>query len=112
MKIFIIDFSNSTEIEKRISQDVEIYRESMDGGLAYKSISEIMPDLVFVNYHAKTSHGLQTAMAVRQRKKTSKIPIVFINNAQKTSHKENEIGEVITYDQIETYIQTAKNTNH
>jgi len=32
MKVFIIDFSNDTEIEKIISQDIEIHRENIDGG--------------------------------------------------------------------------------
>ena len=111
MKIFIIDFSNDTEIEKRISQDVEIYREKMDGGQAYKSIKEVMPDLIFINYIKKPNHGLQTASSVRQRKTTSQIPILFLDNNLKQDDKVNEIGEVITYDDIQKRIQTARNTS-
>ncbi|MBX2945775.1 MAG: hypothetical protein KF725_08065 [Cyclobacteriaceae bacterium] len=111
MKVFIIDFSTDTEIEKRISNDIEIHRESIDGGRAYKSISEIMPDLILVNYNKKPSHGLQTAISVRQRKKTSEIPIIFINNGKKYDEKADEIGDVITYDHIETYIHKTRNTS-
>nr|WP_294989601.1 hypothetical protein [uncultured Sediminibacterium sp.] len=112
MKIFIIDFSNDTEIEKRISQDIEIHRENMDGGQAYKLISDIMPDLIFVNADKKPSHGLQTAISVKQRKKTSKIPIIFIGNDQKQKDKLNEIGKLISFDHIESYLQAARNTKH
>jgi|DewCreStandDraft_5_1066085.scaffolds.fasta_scaffold58075_2 PleD family two-component response regulator len=111
MKIFIIDFANDTEIEKRISQDIEIHKENMDGGQAYKAIGEIMPHLIFVNLNKKPSHGLQTAIAVRQRKKTSQIPIIFIDDNPKRNDKVSEIGEVITLDQIETYIEIARNTS-
>ena len=112
MKVFIIDFSNDTEIEKRISQDIEIYRENIDGGQAYKSISELMPDLIFVNLNKKPSHGLQTAISVRQRKKTSQIPIFFLDNDQKHIDKVSEIGVVITYEDIENRIQTTRTTSH
>jgi PleD family two-component response regulator len=112
MKVFIIDFSNDTEIEKRISQDIEIYRENIDGGQAYKSIGELMPELIFVNFNKKPSHGLQTAISVRQRKRTSQIPILFLDNDQKNNDKMSEIGEVITYEDIETRIQLARNTSH
>ncbi|MEO0075617.1 MAG: hypothetical protein ABIK31_05870 [candidate division WOR-3 bacterium] len=111
MKVFIIDFSTDTEIEKRVSNDIEIHRESVDGGRAYQSISEIMPDIIFVNYDKKPSHGLQTAISVRQRKKTSEIPIIFINNDNKYDKKASKIGDVITYDLIETYIHKKRNTS-
>lgn len=105
MKIYIIDFSGTNTIKEIISNDVEIFTEMKDGGNAYKEIGEIMPDIILINYKHKPKHGIKTAQAIKQRKKTAYIPIYFIDGEQEEIAKIEKLGQPISKEQIDIYIK-------
>lgn len=111
MKIYIIDFSGANSIKEKISDDIEVFTEMKDGGKAYKEVGEIIPDLILINYDNKPIHGIQTAQAIKQRKKTSNIPILFIGGEQGEIDKIQNLGQAINNEEIDTYIQTTRNTS-
>ncbi len=111
MKIYIIDFSGANGIKEMISDDIEVFTEMKDGGKAYKEVGEIMPDFILINYNNKPRHGIQTAQAIKQRKKTTDIPILFIDGEQSEIDKIQNLGQSINSEQIDTYLQKARNTS-
>lgn len=93
MKIFVLDFSDNNEISNRISKEHSVEEEKVNGGKAYKTIAEFMPDNFFVNYKDKPSHGRQTAISIKNRKKTSKIDIYFVNGTENENEKNKQYRE-------------------
>ena len=105
MKIYIIDFSDTNKIADRLKNH-QVLSEKHDGGQAYKQTGEILPELIFVNYKVKPSHGRETAQSIKERKKTSKIPIYFVDGDKIENEKIKHIGQSITINEIDDYIQT------
>lgn len=101
MKIFVIDFSDTDHISDRFDKRFQIFTEKKDGEIAYKQVGEIMPDKIFINYYDKPSHGRQTAQAIAKRKKTSNIPIYFVDGNKNDNEKIKHIGQPIKFDEIE-----------
>jgi len=108
MKIFIIDFSRANLIAEKLNHQFKVFIEKKDGGNAYRQVAELMPDVIFVNYKDKPSHGRQTAQSIKERKKTSQIPIFFVNGDEKENEKISHIGVAITMDEIENFIPAEK----
>ena len=100
MKILLIDFSGSTEIEKLIKKNNEVIVERNDGGKAYTIAGNEMPDLILINYAAKPTHGRQTAIAIKGRKKTASIPVLFIGGSNTENEKVLPIGQCIAFNEI------------
>lgn len=69
MKLFIIDFSGNSDFIENFPNGHQITFENKDGALAYKRIGEQLPDKIFINYKDKPSHGRQTAISIKNRKK-------------------------------------------
>lgn len=111
MKIYIIDFSGANGVKEKISDDIDVFIETKDGGKAYKEVGEIMPDCILINYNNKPRHGIQTAQAIKQRKKTTSIPILFIDGEQSEIDKIQHLGQSIKKEQIDSYIQKTRNTS-
>jgi response regulator RpfG family c-di-GMP phosphodiesterase len=111
MKVFVIDFSSSNSIGERLQDKVQLFIEKLDGAHAYKMVGEIMPDLILVNYKTKPSHGRQTANSIRARKKTSHIPILFINVESNETEKIEQYGQTITMNDLDKYITSDKYTS-
>jgi chemotaxis response regulator CheB len=105
MKIFIIDFSNSTSISDNLVGRFDIFEEKKDGGDAYKQVAQILPDVILINYKDKPSHGRQTALSIKERKTTSNIPIYFVGGEVTDIEKVKHIGKSITTSEIEDYLQ-------
>ncbi len=102
IKAFVIDFSESNQITDYLTKNnCLVESENSDGARAYKLIGELMPDLIFINYNHKPSHGRQTAIAINKRKKTSQIPIYFINGTQVEIDKIKEMGKPIKFEEID-----------
>lgn len=55
--------------------------ESSDGARAYRSIQADPPDAVVIYLTRLPSHGRETAGALRSRKATRGIPIIFVDGA-------------------------------
>lgn len=103
MKIFVLDFSDSNEISNRISKEHSVTEEKVDGGKAYKTVAEFMPDKIFVNYKDKPSHGRQTAISIKNRKKTSEIKIYFVEGTANENEKIKNIGKCIELNEVGNY---------
>lgn len=101
MKIFVIDFSDTNFIANSLKKGHKVFVEKHDGGNAYKQVGEIMPEKIFINYHDKPGHGRETAKAIRKRKKTSGIPIYFVDGNEKDNNKVKLIGKTIKINEIE-----------
>ncbi|PID59786.1 MAG: hypothetical protein CR986_04370 [Ignavibacteriae bacterium] len=109
IKTFVIDFSESKRITNILTKSgCSVESEKTDGARAYKLIVELMPDLIFVNYKNKPSHGRQTAISVKQRKKTTQIPIYFVDGKQIENQKIKELGESIKFDEIENIVKLKR----
>ncbi|MBS1731324.1 MAG: hypothetical protein JSS67_11215 [Bacteroidetes bacterium] len=104
MKIFIIDFSTDQSFKNNFPKDYQIFEEKFDGSNAYKLVGEVLPEKIFINYHIKPSHGRQTAMAIKNRKKTSNIPIYFVDGSEIENTKVQNIGLCIKTKNIDEYI--------
>jgi len=104
MKIFVIDFSGSNYLAEYFDKNHDVFVENLDGGTAYKQIGQIMPDKIFINYKDKPSHGRQTGVAIKRRKKTSSIPIYFVDGNKEENEKIKSIGRVIETKDIENCI--------
>jgi CheY-like chemotaxis protein len=92
MKVMIIDFAETDHIAAFVPSDVEIVVEKKDGNAAYKMVGEELPDVILINYQDKPSHGRQTAMAIKKRKASSKIPIYFIDGTAVENEQVKDIG--------------------
>ena len=103
MRIFILDFSESNVISNRISKEHSVVEEKLDGGKAYKTVAEFMPDRIFVNYKDKPSHGRQTAISIKNRKKTSEIEIFFVDGTINENEKIKNIGKCIGLSEVGNY---------
>lgn len=65
--------------------------ESEDGGRAYRSVGELKPDAIVIYLTRLPSHGRQTAKAIRERKATREIPIIFIGGKDEPLAKTKEV---------------------
>ncbi len=102
IKAFVIDFSASNQITDYLTKNnCLVESENIDGARAYKLIGKLMPDLIFINYSDKPSHGRQTAIAINKRKKTTQIPIYFIGGTRVEIDKIKEIGKPIEFEEID-----------
>lgn len=110
MKVMVIDFANTDHIMDILPKGLKILVEKKDGGQAYKITGEELPDMIFVNYKDKPSHGRQTANSIKERKKTSKIPIYFVDGNEIENEKVKHIGLCINSKEVNKYVQTDKNT--
>ncbi len=109
IKVFVIDFSESNHITDILTRNnCLVEYENIDGGRAYKRIEEFMPNLVFINYSCKPSHGRQTAIAINKRKKTTQIPIYFIDGTQVEIDKIKGMGKSIKFDEIDGIMKKIK----
>lgn len=101
MKIFILDFSkNNTFLNYFKNNNATIIIENIDGGKAYKTVAEVMPDFIFVNFNYKPSHCLQTINAIKNRKLTCKIPVYFVDGLEENFEKANKLGTIINTNTI------------
>lgn len=102
MKIFLVDFLSDSILYNALHtlENVEVYLENTDGGKAYKSVGDKMPDYVVVNIMYKPTHGLETAKVIKNRKKTQNIPIVFIADTQNHFTETKNIGETMTLNEV------------
>jgi len=100
MKVFIIDFSKQKNIASLIPKHHQCLEENKDGGEAYKKIGDFMPDKIFINFQHIPSHAVQTAKAIKQRKKTAHIPIFFVDGKALDHHKIYTLGTCITSSEI------------
>ncbi len=97
MKVFVIDFSKESSLLGICSQNGNVVEsEQMDGALAYRKSAEFMPDIIVVNYAAKPSHGRLTAKKIKERKRTSAIPVYFVDGDEKEKLKIAAIGKAIS----------------
>jgi DNA-binding NarL/FixJ family response regulator len=108
MKIFVLDFSNTNTISEILTTRFQVFTEKKDGGNAYKQVAEIMPDIIAINYKDKPSHGRQTAEAIKKRKKTSQIPIYFIDGEENELKKIINIGLTTTSTEFENLITNKR----
>jgi response regulator RpfG family c-di-GMP phosphodiesterase len=104
MKIFVIDFATTNNISEKLATKFLVFTEKKNGRNAYVQIAEIMPDIIVVNFNDKPSHGKQTAEAIKKRKKTSLIPIYFIDGKEKDIEKVRSIGPTTTLTEFENFI--------
>lgn len=100
MKIFVIDFSTSEEWLEQLPANHDISVEREDGGRAYKTVGELLPDLILVNYAHKPSHCRQTVQAVRERKKTRDIPVMFVGGSPEQNAKLGDLGKVCAWEEL------------
>jgi hypothetical protein len=100
MKIFVLDFSSQRELVDRVPIGHEITEEKEDGGKAYKTIGKQLPDKIFIQYKYKPSHGRQTAISIKERKRTSNIPIYFVDGNEVENHKVRHIGNCIKLNEL------------
>jgi chemotaxis response regulator CheB len=100
MKVFIIDFSKQKKIASLIPKQHQCLEVNNDGGEAYKKVGEFMPDKIFINFQHLPSHAIQTAKAIKQRKKTALIPIFFVDGSTLENHKVASFGSCISSSEI------------
>lgn len=109
---FVIDFSEFNQIEDYLTKNSCLVKsENIDGARAYKLTGESIPDLIFVEYKNKPSHGRETAISIKKRKKTAHIPIYFVDGEQTEIQKIKEIGESIKLDEIENILKQKRKTS-
>ncbi|MBX2932545.1 MAG: hypothetical protein KF781_11430 [Chitinophagaceae bacterium] len=104
MNIFIIDFSATPTLIEKFSSKHQITTENKDGAMAYKTVGLQMPDIICINYKDLPSHGRQTAISIKQRKKTAHIPIFFIDGNKIDNEKVATLGRCISSKEISHYI--------
>ena len=92
MKVLVIDFSDTNHFVELLPKGLELLVEKKDGGKAYRLAGEEVPDVIIVNYKDKPGHGRQTAGAIKERKKTSHIPIYFVNGNEADKDKISQLG--------------------
>ncbi len=105
IRAFVIDFSKAGQIASMLAKcgcQVEI--EEDDGARAYKAVGETKPDLIFVNYGHKPSHGRQTAISIRRRRSTAHIPVYFVDGESDEIRRLEGLGETIRLDEIESVV--------
>jgi chemotaxis response regulator CheB len=103
MKIlFIIDFSGNNRLATLFEgrEDLQVYTEAEDGGRAYKLVGELLPDRVVVNMAAKPSHGLQTALSLKERKKTAAIPLFFVDVPEGYADRVAPLGNCVSMEAL------------
>jgi DNA-binding response OmpR family regulator len=61
------------------TQGFQVQIESADGARAYKEIKADPPDVIVIYLTRLPSHGLQTAIALKENKTTRAIPIIFVD---------------------------------
>ena len=106
MKIMVIDFSETNQIVKLFPEGINLLVENKDGGHAYQLAGEHLPAAIFINYKDKPSHGRQTAVSIRDRKKTSHIPIYFIDGSDADNEKVSDIGTCVKSNEINRYLRS------
>jgi hypothetical protein len=100
MKIMVIDFASSNLITDKLPEGINLLLEKEDGGRAYKLAVENLPAAIFINYKDKPSHGRQTAISISESKKTSHIPIYFVDGNDTDNEKVKHIGTCIKANDI------------
>ena len=108
MKVLLIDFSGSGELKQYFPKNVTLLEENKDGAAAYKIAGSEMPDMIFINYSAKPSHGRETAKAIKEQKKTEEIPIYFVEGDEPDSEKIINLGSHIRNGQIASIIESGR----
>jgi hypothetical protein len=100
MIILVVDFSKEDRIVENLPPGHEIVSEKMDGGRAYQLSGELLPDKIFINYKDRPSHGRQTAIAIKERKKTANIPIYFVDGEKMENEKVTYLGKCLTIKEL------------
>lgn len=100
MHIYIVDFTKQSNWLPSFPAPITVFVESMDGGQAYKDTGAQIPDLMIVNMGAKPSHGLQTAMAIHQRKSTAQMPVWFVQTPANYQERVAAIGDVVAIEDM------------
>ncbi len=80
MRILLVDFDKNSQIQNLIPSSHVVTLEKNDGGKAWKLSGEKIFELIIINCITKPSHGLQTARAIKKRKKTASIPMYLVVN--------------------------------
>ena len=93
---------------------------SLSGEEAIEKVLETKPDIIFMDIMMPTMNGWDAAKAIKENKKTSDIPIVFlsvrkepedIEKSLKYAHADAHIGKPINfnklYEIIEKYTQAS-----
>lgn len=83
----------------------EVSYENTDGQVAYKVTGELLSDSIFVKHEHKPSHGRPSVISINKRKKTSQIPIHFVDRAMIENRKIEGIAEVIKFEEIENILK-------
>ena len=105
MKIMVIDFAETNHITDKLPGGINLLIEKEDGGRAYKTAGEQLPAAIFINYRDKPSHGRQTAISIRERKKTEHIPIYFVDGNASDNEKVNHLGSCITNEELSKFLK-------
>ncbi len=100
MKVLVVDFSTSNLLLDALPGGHEIVTEKTDGAQAYKLSGEFLPDKIFINYKDKPNHGRQTAISIKERKKTANIPIYFVDGEQAENEKVQHLGKCLTMNEL------------
>ena len=106
MKIMVIDFAETNHITDKLPEGINLLIEKEDGGRAYKTAGEQLPAAIFINYKDKPSHGRQTAISIRERKKTEHIPIYFVDGTEFENEKVKHLGSCITSNEIGRFLKS------
>jgi CheY-like chemotaxis protein len=62
----------------------EVDQETMDGAAALRALGERLPAAIVIDLSRQPSHGRDVALAVRTRKATRRVPLVFVEGAAET----------------------------
>jgi DNA-binding response OmpR family regulator len=111
MKVLVVDFSNANHIVELLPRGLDLFVEKKDGGRAYKIAGEEMPDIIIINYKDKPSHGRQTAISIKERKKTSHIPIYFVDGNEGVMDKVNQLGICMDMNELVSLLESKINAN-
>ena len=106
MSIFLIDFSKELKLinhVKNISENTIEY-ECADGGAAYKKVAVLMPEKIIIYYGEKAVHARRTAIAIKERKLTSQIPIYVVGGSEMENQKIKDIGYSIYWEKLSTIL--------
>ena len=111
MKVLVIDFSDTNQIVDLLPKGMELLVEKKDGGNAYKLAGEEVPDIVIVNYKCKPGHGRQTAGSIRERKKTSHIPVYFVGGSEADKEKISQLGICVNENELVSILESKLKAN-
>ena len=107
MKIMVIDFGETHQLIDSFPEGLNLLIEKEDGARAYKLAGDSLPAAIFINYRDKPSHGRQTAISIRERKKTAHIPVYFVDGNESDNEKVKHIGTCIKNMDITRYLKSV-----